>query len=1274
MKARRLLRGAAILLVVLAACVGLLFVPAIQRTLFVAIASAPDRKVSVEEFRLGPGGLRVAGLEVAADGALARVPRLEAAFSWAALLGGRIEVETLDAEDVFLRLPESPEDAPPADAETGDETGGLRLPRGFGGVLPEQWPVVLGEALVTGRLDVPGRLTTGFRLEARDLRPGGEGEVGFRFTPTDSAPETVPETTGQFRVAISDGGRVDGISTEGRVVSRAEEVPGELKWEGSVRRTAGGEEYRIDVSSADFFPSGTLNLSGSWDRRAPQLALELIASGEGLGFLDPFVEDPLPAVAFRLRARAGATPGEVLREASLDVGASVPPGVVPGIGEGFSLDGDFDLDVGEEGAPRIRGLRASVAPEGDGSAGSSPWLDLRLEKPLPLDFAGQGTFPQGRLGVLRLDLPGPLLERFAEGWEFSRLRGGWILSGKDGTLSLNPGEPWTVSAAVRDAGELVPVRISPTLEVTTGKRLGAAVDLALGEKPRVFEASASGDWDPSGEKGAAGRFEFQGPADVWRALVPGGDGVPEAGLSGNGKASWSATEGLVASGRVAAEGLALGDAAPGDGTVEVRSFRWNEGEAAPWKADFSAKWDSKDTLAKAENVSVSLSGEEGGPWTVRKASAQVHVEAKAPVGGEGTPAPRGSIRTGFLPGRSDFRFLREKPALPVFVEKAEVGWSFEGGTDSGWEGTVRASGLLPGADGGELSLAVSPAGRDRPVATAKARLRLDADGRLGKAEVSFAVPGEWHEAVPFGLDAEGSFVPESPVEPFSWEISAAESGVPLASGAVELEAEEAVATVEGSFSDWGRTPLRSSFPNLASGRFRVRVGFAEESASWRGNLAAVAPLDGLEAYDLDLSGRIPRDGIDGATGKMTLVDGKDRESDVGLRVRDEADEALKIDLEGKRIDVEAARRFAAIWGRPGEPDGGQAERGLDDPAEASGDDHWPLADLARRLEVTFSLDEILLADLPEVTEFEGEAVADASAASLRMAGNWSGNGPFGGEFRVERQADGSVRGSGKAKADSIAAGPLLRRLQPGETPSVEGTFRVGFDAEGEAARLPDLPDRLAGTLVVEGEDGVVRSLKPEKRVTRLVDVGSTAGLLLGDKLNRPGVAALGNVARLFKEVPFDSLRIELRRTGGQRTGIEDLRFRGPYLSLDGSGRVEASPLSGIPLAPMRLELRFGAKPPLERPLVVLGLVGKERNDGGYRLWREPVRLAGSLENPDTSDLWGPVVRAVERAATVRPEDLAEEEEPPPEDGEKDRKPEERLIEEGVNRLFDILGG
>ena len=127
MSGRRLLRWGGGLLLLFALLIGALFIPAVQKGIFVAVVSGPDRQVAVEKLRVGFDGVRVEGLEFSGSGLLLRVPQLDLSLSWRALVGKRVEVRSLVAEDLYIRLP-----AEAAEEEEESDPSGRSLPAAGG--------------------------------------------------------------------------------------------------------------------------------------------------------------------------------------------------------------------------------------------------------------------------------------------------------------------------------------------------------------------------------------------------------------------------------------------------------------------------------------------------------------------------------------------------------------------------------------------------------------------------------------------------------------------------------------------------------------------------------------------------------------------------------------------------------------------------------------------------------------------------------------------------------------------------------------------------------------------------------------------------------------------------------------------------------------------------------------------------------------------------------------------------------------------------------------
>ena len=611
--------------------------------------------------------------------------------------------------------------------------------------------------------------------------------------------------------------------------------------------------------------------------------------------------------------------------------------------------------------------------------------------------------------------------------------------------------------------------------------------------------------------------------------------------------------------------------------------------------------------------------------------------------------------------------------MPLDLERLalEVAYPVEG---EWWTASVEAADLVAGS-GGSYSVEIRSGEKSEGDPAAGPRLSgtsvLSSGGALDRLALDAGMPGGWAGAEIPELFATIRYSPRSSTEALAFSVGTGDpGGDPLVTGTADSSDSEVLLRGETDFAAWMRTPLRRFMPNLSTGRMKASAKLFPDGVSMDLSLDGAAPADAFESYDLRMEGLLKSLTPLNLQTSVVLTDAKDKRSDVRLEGSGSREDGFELNLSGERIDREALEGFVRIWTPPA---GKKAEEAGNLPGDP---EPWPLADLATPISARIAFDKILPGPVPAFRAVDGEMTVNRERVSLRFSGDWMNGAATSGEARAEW--DGSrVNGTFVGKLDSVAVGKLLREMDPGKTPPVDGRFDLSFSFDGVSPDLAGLPDRMVGKLVLTGRDGVIRSLKPEARVTRMVGVGSVAGILLADTLNRPGVAALGEVAELFKTIPFDKMVFELNRTPEEATELPSIRLRGPYFSMEGRGRVEPSDLAGIPHTPMELTLDLGAKPPLLRQLQILDLLGTNTEENGYRLWKEPVRLSGTFANPDTSDLWSRVIGAVERAATLKSKDLKKEDEArggKPEDPKEKKRSEEELIEEGVNQLFNILGG
>ncbi len=1271
MSGRRLLRWGGVLLLLFALLIGALFIPAVQKGIFVAVVSGPDREVAVETLRVGFDGVRVEGLEFSGSGLLLRVPRLDLSLSWRALAGKRVEVRSLAAEDLHIRLPaESAGDE--AESDPGGE--GFRLPEDFGGVLSGVPGFRVDEMTLGGVAFLPGRGEVEFRLEGRGIGPGGEGTLAFSLDPREEVDETVPGLRFDATVTMNAEGGLESFAFGGDLRSRVPAVGGKLVFEGALVETDSGESYHCRVFSDELFAGGEIAVRGGWSDAGRTLEAELSASGQNLDFLGPFVDEPLPGVSFALNATTRIEAGGTLHSADLHLSAESEPGAVPGFDRAVSLAGRLVLSTdGAEGLT-LGEMDFSVRPTGE----SAEWVGLRLAGDRSLALGSLDELPSGAIAVLDIALPGGFLNSMAEGWRFSGLTGSSTLSGDGDGLVLESPDDWTVG--VRRSGEDAPeaaLSFAPRIRYSAA-RVELDLPVGISSPGGAFELDVSGGADPANPE----EVEFSlSAAGELAALRPfGGVGMPDASgqLRADGSGSWTGT--LSVAGEVSADGFRMGGGPPADFEFRLTEGGIDASDGIRSEGTVDLEWRSQgaESTIKGLGFALRLPAEEGRP-RLSVPSGVIRLDPASFAGwesvastGDGAAPPS----SGGLPGPDGFSFLRTPPVVPLDLQRLalEVAYRLE---SEWWTASVEAADLVAGS-GGSFSVEIRSGekGGDDPAAgpTLSGTTALGSGGALDRLALDAGMPGGWAGAGIPELFATIRYSPRSPAEALAFSAGTGDpSGDPLVTGAADSSESGVLLRAETDFAAWLRTPLRQFLPNLSTGRMKASAKLSPDGLSMNLSLDGAAPADAFESYDLRLEGLLESlTPLDLRT-SVVLTDAKDKRSDIRLEGSGSREGGFELDLSGERIDREALEEFARIWTPP-------AEEKTEETGAPPGDpEPWPLADLATPVSARIAFDEILPGPVPAFREVEGEMSVNRERVSLRFSGDWMDGAATSGEARAEW--DGArVNGTLVGKLDSVAVGKLLREIDPGKTPPVEGRFDLSFSFDGVSPDLAGLPDRMVGKLVLTGRDGVIRSLKPEARVTRMVGVGSVAGILLADTLNRPGVAALGEVAELFKTIPFDEMVFALNRTPEEATELPSIRLRGPYFSMEGRGRVEPSDLAGIPNTPMELTLDLGAKPPLLRQLQILDLLGTKTDESGYRLWKEPVRLSGTFANPDTSDLWSRVIGAVERAATLKSRDLEKEDEArgdapggTAEDPKKKRRPEEELIEEGVNRLFNILG-
>jgi hypothetical protein len=126
--------------------------------------------------------------------------------------------------------------------------------------------------------------------------------------------------------------------------------------------------------------------------------------------------------------------------------------------------------------------------------------------------------------------------------------------------------------------------------------------------------------------------------------------------------------------------------------------------------------------------------------------------------------------------------------------------------------------------------------------------------------------------------------------------------------------------------------------------------------------------------------------------------------------------------------------------------------------------------------------------------------------------------------------------------------------------------------------------------------------------------------LLGQSLDRPGIAALSQTIPYFKEIRFNDFAFELTRGADKRVLVPQLRLEGESILIDASGSVGASRLDDILDQPLDLVLSLSAKGRLTEYLAILNLLQPAVGEDGFTRWNQDIEITGTLTDPDTGAL------------------------------------------------------
>lgn len=297
----------------------------------------------------------------------------------------------------------------------------------------------------------------------------------------------------------------------------------------------------------------------------------------------------------------------------------------------------------------------------------------------------------------------------------------------------------------------------------------------------------------------------------------------------------------------------------------------------------------------------------------------------------------------------------------------------------------------------------------------------------------------------------------------------------------------------------------------------------------------------------------------------------------------------------------------------------------------------PWAGVSGRL--VLALKKIVYSDTLQVTDVSGTVSLDAGAAKLVNFRAGLGDG-------ADATIDGGLTYDAKSETPYVLAAdlavnefdpaPLFKALSPGQPATVEGRFTVASKLSGRAVALADFASAAHGDFQLTSRGGVFRGL-PVSYSAKVESAGKIAagaaaiGSLIGSVTGKKEAADIANKAQAVAEIsktlaaiPYDQLNVVFTRDASLNTVLKDFTLISPEMRLSGGGqathRVDA-PLLEQSLA---MEFKLRARGHTADLLKYLGKLEPTMDDLGYAGCTLPLKVAGTLGKPDTTELNGAI--------------------------------------------------
>ena len=286
-------------------------------------------------------------------------------------------------------------------------------------------------------------------------------------------------------------------------------------------------------------------------------------------------------------------------------------------------------------------------------------------------------------------------------------------------------------------------------------------------------------------------------------------------------------------------------------------------------------------------------------------------------------------------------------------------------------------------------------------------------------------------------------------------------------------------------------------------------------------------------------------------------------------------------------------------------------------------------------QIQLALKQVVYSDTFQVSDVAGIVSLEAGSAKLVNFRAGLGDGAeaeVSGALTFDAQSVTPYALAANLALHEFNPGSLLRTLSPGQPATVEGKFAVASKLVSRAASLGDLAASTHGDFQLASKGGVFRGLRLSyaakvENAGKIAAGAAAIGNMLGSVTGKKDAADIANKAQAVAEISktltaisYDQLNLVFTRDEAMNTTLKDFSLIAPELRLSGGGKIMAQPGTGLLKQSLTLEFYLRARGRTAELIKYLGKLDATTDELGYAPCTLPLKVAGTLAQPDTTEL------------------------------------------------------